>query len=361
MRSSLAACTAFAASAALLGARQEPRFHAAADVVSIYATVVDDDGRLVTDLTQDDFAIYDDGRLQPMSVFASEVQPIAIVIMLDRSGSVAGNLSLVEKAAEELVANLLPEDKARIGTFSRRIRIQPARFTQDQGELVRILRGDLQKGGPTPLWDATAAAMDALLWEEGRRVVLMFTDGRNSPEGLDAGLSFADVRDRSRREGAMVYGIGLVTDCEMTDVAAPGPFDVSLQSRGGSRGGRGGRIMGGRIQIPIGRGRIGLPGTGGLPRPAPTRPYVPTSRCVPSEPDPDLRQLAADGGGGYFELRRADDLGATFARVAEELHRQYLLAFPASSRDGRVHTLDVRVRREGMHVRARQSYLAPSR
>lgn len=159
----------------------------------------------------------------------------------------------------------------------------------------------------------------------------------------------------------MVYGIGLVNDCEFTDAPMRDPLDVLFQGRGGSRGGRGGRIGGGRIRIPIGRGRIGLPGTGGLPRPVPTRPYVPTGRCVPSAPDPDLRELAAEGGGGYFELHRTDDLGATFARVAEELHRQYLLAFPATARDGRVHTLDVRVRREGMHVRARQSYVAPAR
>jgi hypothetical protein len=80
--------------------------------------------------------------------------------------------------------------------------------------------------------------------------------------------------------------------------------------------------------------------------------------CRPTEPDADLRHLAGDGGGGYFVLDRADDLGATFARVADELHRQYLLAFQTPERDGRVHELVVRVRHADMSVRARTSYVA---
>ena len=65
-------------------------------------------------------------------------------------------------------------------------------------------------------------------------------------------------------------------------------------------------------------------------------------------------------GGGYFELSNADDLGSTFARVADELHRQYLLAFEPAVADGKMHTIDVRLRQSGMTARARQSYLAPS-
>ena len=78
-------------------------------------------------------------------------------------------------------------------------------------------------------------------------------------------------------------------------------------------------------------------------------------------PDPGLRDLVAIGGGGYFELSRADDLAATFARVADELHHQYLLAFPAPAADGKVHTLDVRVKPSSLTVRARRSYVAPGK
>ena len=69
--------------------------------------------------------------------------------------------------------------------------------------------------------------------------------------------------------------------------------------------------------------------------------------------------LAEQSGGGYFQLRSTDDLAATFVRVSQELHQQYMIAFPIAARDGKVHDLDVRVRGEGMKVRARRSYVAP--
>jgi hypothetical protein len=82
--------------------------------------------------------------------------------------------------------------------------------------------------------------------------------------------------------------------------------------------------------------------------------------CRPSVPDPGLRDLAALNGGGYFELSRADNLTTTFARVADELHHQYLLAFPAAT-DGQVHQVEVRTTRAELTVRARRSYLAPAK
>jgi hypothetical protein len=69
--------------------------------------------------------------------------------------------------------------------------------------------------------------------------------------------------------------------------------------------------------------------------------------------------LSHESGGGYFELDPSQDLGAVFARVADELHRQYLVGFPPPETDGALHQLDVRVRGPGMTPRARRSYLAP--
>jgi hypothetical protein len=76
-------------------------------------------------------------------------------------------------------------------------------------------------------------------------------------------------------------------------------------------------------------------------------------------PDPGLARVAQESGGGYFELRASQDLAATFARVADELHRQYLIAFDVPERDGKVHDLDVRVSTQGLTPRARKDYVAP--
>jgi hypothetical protein len=79
---------------------------------------------------------------------------------------------------------------------------------------------------------------------------------------------------------------------------------------------------------------------------------------VRSRPDRRLKGVVEETGGGYFELTRADDLGPTFTRVAQELHSQYVLGFSPDVLDGKVHKLDVRVKRPGMTVRGRRSYLA---
>jgi len=271
--------------------------------VPVYVTVLGPDGRLVTDLTQDDFEVHDEGVRQEVTVFSNDIQPITVVMMLDRSGSVASNFRLVQDAAAAFVDRLLPEDKARIGSFSNRVQVDPREFTSDKDEMRTILATELQEAGATPLWNAVDVAMTALLHQEGRRVVLVFTDGRDMPPTLRAtNISESSVKKRAREEDVMVYGIGLT----------------------GMAGARGGR---GRMRM--------------------------------TEPDEGLEELAAESGGGYFAIHGTENLGETFARVADELHRQYLLGFVPQKLDGKTHDLEVRVLREGMTARARRSYVAP--
>src|SRR5690606_22800400 len=116
---------------------------------------------------QDDFEVFDNGRRQEITLFANDFQPITIVVMLDRSGSMVKNFDLVRKAAERFIDHLGPDDRARVGSFSNRIRIDPEEFTSDRAALVRVLREKLQDPGTTPLWRATSLAMTALSKEPG--------------------------------------------------------------------------------------------------------------------------------------------------------------------------------------------------
>ncbi len=77
-------------------------------------------------------------------------------------------------------------------------------------------------------------------------------------------------------------------------------------------------------------------------------------------PDPGLARVAEETGGGYAEIRFGQDLGAAFARVADELHSQYLIGFAPPKRDGKVHNIDVRVSQRGLKPRARKNYVAPN-
>ena len=305
----------FALCAASLLAQQPPAFRSGAKTVAVYATVTDGDGRLVPDLLQEDFEVFDNGKPQPISVFSNEIQPISVVIMLDRSGSMQGNFRLVAAAAEAFIRRLRADDKARVGTFAAKIDIQPEAFTSDQDELIRRLQSDLAAGGPTPLWNATDAAITSLAKQDGRRVVLVFTDGMDNPMNFKLNnLTLMDVMLRAQREDVMVYAVGLESRTPVG--GSPGPF-------GGRRGG-----------------------------------FGTMSRTMLQRPDPGLATLAAETGGGYFELRRAEDLASTFARVADELHRQYALGFEPAKLDNKTHKLEVKVRKPRMKARARKNYVA---
>jgi VWFA-related protein len=311
---------------------QEPTFRGATRTVAVYATVQGADGRLVPDLARDAFSVLDNGRRQDLTIFANDVQPITVVMLLDRSGSMKANFTLVQQAAERFVDVMLPADKARIGSFSNRIQIDPRDFTSDHGELHGILRTELQEEGPTPLWNAVNVGITALLHQQGRRVILVFTDGVDEPFPGQSSNSLKDVMKRAEEEDVMVYAIGL------------NPSDPYAASGGSSPRGRFGRGgPGGRAGVG---GRFGG-GFGGGGRPP-----------VADHPDEGLPKIAGATGGGYFELTTTKDLAATFARVADELHRQYALGFTPEKLDGKMHSLEVKVAGDGRTVRARKSYLA---
>jgi Ca-activated chloride channel family protein len=325
---------AIVAAGAVAVAAQQATFKGAVRTVAVYATVTEPGGRLVPDLSRDDFMVDDNGAPQDLTVFANDLQPITVVMMIDRSGSMRSQFELVEQAAEQFVRELRPGDKARIGSFSNRIQVDPRTFTSDTDELLSILRREMQEEGPTPLWNAVNVGITALLHEEGRRVILVFTDGMDEP--LNPGPNSSTLRDvmkRAEAEDVMVYAIGLAgTSAPQRVVGGPG------RGRGGWGGG------GGYGGGPYGRG-------GGWGRGRPTS-------GVPGRVDPGLAKIAEATGGGYFELTTTADLGATFRRVAEELHHQYLLGFSPKVLDGKTHRLDVRVKGAGLSVRARRTYLA---
>jgi Ca-activated chloride channel family protein len=287
------------------------------DLVAVYATVTDESGRLVYDLQKSDFTVTDNGKVQPVVFFSNDVQPITIVVMLDRSGSMASNFTLVQEATDELISRLLPDDKARIGSLSHQIQILPGTFTNDHDELKRIVRYDMQQIGPSPVWTAVDRSITALLPEGGRRVVLLFSDGHDSPERGQVHTDVKDIMWRTKVDEIMVYAIGFASEAPQLSA----PYLV--------------------------RPRPGFP---------PTMSRTLSVHMQP--PDPALKDLAAQSGGGYFELDERLDLRATFARVADELHHQYLLGFAPKKLDDKEHKLQVKVSRPDLTVRARRSYVA---
>ena len=153
---------------------------------------------------------------------------------------------------------------------------------------------DLDYGNGTRLYDALAESLNALRGIDGRRVILVFTDGDDTASRIGRGA----VLERARADEVMVYAIGLESN------------------------------------------------------------FFDGVRMVRSKPDSGLKKLAEETGGGYFELKKTSELGPTFSRIAQELHSQYVLGFEAKQLDGKVHKLALRMKQAGMTARARRSYVA---
>jgi Ca-activated chloride channel family protein len=175
------------------------------------------------------------------------------------------------------------------------VQIASTTFSSNRDGLVADMKS-LDYGNGTRLWDGLAAGMDLLRGIEGRRVILVFTDGDDTTSKTSLGT----VLDRAQIEEVMIYGIGFRS--EYIDPAS--------------------------------------------------------GRMIRSRPDRSLKRIADETGGGYFEVDKKGDLGSAFTRVAQELHSQYVLGFTPMTLDGKVHKLAVRVKQSGMIARARKSYVA---
>ena len=269
------------------------RIKVTTQTVPLYVTVTDEQKRLVPDLTKEDFEVYDNAKLQTLTNFDNEATPITVVVMLDTSGSMTLALDLVKDGAEAFLMRMLPIDKGMVGAFNDKIEFHPASFTDNRDQLARALK-DLDFGYPTRLYDAIDQSIDQLNGADGRKTVLVFTDGDDNSSKKSSG----SVMERARLEEVMIYSIGLENE------------------------------------------------------------YFNGQQKVRSSPDRNLRKLSEETGGGFFLLKKKDELGPTFTRVAQELHSQYVLGFSPETLDGKVHKLEVRLKRPGLVPRARRSYVA---
>ena len=272
---------------------QQATFKAGTSIVPVLTTVTDTQGRLVPNLEQDEFTVLDNGKPQTITLFQNETQPFTVVVMLDFSFSMTTNLDLLKQATEQFILRMLPADKGQVGAFSDKIQFS-GEFTNDRDDLVAALK-DLQFGNPTRLYDAIDASIDMLKPVEGRKIVLIFTDGDDTASRRGMG----DVLDKARATETMIYAIGLESE------------------------------------FPIAPGRMQR-----------------------TRPDRGLRKLADETGGGYFELKKTTELAPTFTRVAQELHSLYTIGFVPTALDNKEHRLDVKMKQAGQSGRARKSYIA---
>jgi VWFA-related protein len=299
-------------------AAQTP-FRASIEAVRVDVSVTRS-GQPVPGLMADDFSVTDDGTPQRVESVSLESVPLSVVLLLDTSGSVAGErLSELTNASRTLVGALHAGDRVSLLTFSRDVVLRVP-MTQDRQAIVAAL-GDLKSYGATALRNAIFSALQLVPQDETRPVILVFTDGRDNISWLTQD----DLLNAVRQTGVVVHAIELLDPARVTPAS---------------------RVAGDLLAT------YGLKGAnpsmlalaaGGMP-----------------EGSPFLAKIVAAAGGRHWPAASAKELQPLFAQALNEMRARYLLTFyPQGQRRVGWHALKVSLARGRAEITARPGYLLP--
>jgi Ca-activated chloride channel family protein len=292
-----------AALAAPLALRaQQPAFRSAIDVVSMNVTVTDSTNRYITDLTEQDFEIFEDGVKQDLTLFNRSNLPVALSLLIDTSSSMEDRMATAQDAAIGFVRKLRPTDLGEVIGFDSRAEVLQ-KFTGNTAELEQAIRKTVA-GGSTSLNNALYISLKGLKRipirqeeEIRRQAIILLSDG----EDTSSLVTFEDVLDLARRSETAIYAIGLMDD----------------HAGGQSKGFR--------------------------------------------EATYALRQLANDTGRRAFFPADVKTLASVYGQIYDELSSQYTIGYTSKNprRDGAWRRLVIRVARPNVQARTKQGYFAP--
>lgn len=269
------------------------------EMVQLLCTVVDKKGQYITDLTKDDFVVYENNIPQKIENFAARSElPLTIAFLIDTSASVANKLKFEQEAASEFFFQVIrAQDKALLLEFDTGVTLIQD-FTNDPNMLSKQLKS-LRAAGGTSLYDALyLVSEEKLLWEQGerRKTVIVISDG----EDTVSMVTFEDALEMCQRAGVTIFAIST--------------------NKGG---------------------HFGIKGS--------------------EEGDAVLEQLSSAAGGKVYYPAKLEDLGLAFKEIDQELRSQYSLSYRPSNnkRDGTFRTFRVAVKNKDYIVRHRKGYFAP--
>jgi Ca-activated chloride channel family protein len=192
-----------------VAAMAQPTFRSGVDLVTFGVTAVDRRGNLITDLTRDDFEVVEDGKSQQITHFThglgdGQGPATHLGLMLDTSASMEADLKLARSAAIKFL-NLLPEaEDITLVDFDSEVRITryPQRDFARLVERIRMRKPD----GWTALYDALGVYLDGASGQEGRTILVMYTDGADSRSRL----RYTELMDSLKASDITVYAVGLI-------------------------------------------------------------------------------------------------------------------------------------------------------
>jgi Ca-activated chloride channel family protein len=277
-------------------------FRAGVEMVSLNVTVVDSQGRYVTDLNQEDFAVFEDGAKQELSYFNRTNLPIALSLLIDSSASMEQRMENAQDAAIGFASKIRPQDLAQIVDFDSRVEIRQT-FTNKLEDLERAIRMT-SSGGSTALHNAVYISLKELAKvkarnpeEVRRQAIVVLSDG----EDTSSLVSFEEVLELAKRSETAIYTIGLQ------------PRETSAL-----RGFREAEFV--------------------------------------------LRQLAQETGGRAFFTQNVEGLKDVYGQITDELSSQYSMGYSSRNpkRDGAFRRLIVQVSRPNVTPRTKRGYYGPT-
>lgn len=293
-------------------------------LVQVPVIVSERGGRYVSDLTRDEFSIFEDGAKQSIELFGSVEQPFSVALLLDSSGSTEAALDQIKSAAIAFIGNLRPHDRVMVVSFNDSVEVL-SELTNDTNKLAAAVHA-IKPGEFTQVYEAVYTAV----WERlhdlpGRKAVIVFTDGIDT---ASSEISEEDTLDAViESEDIIVYPIRYATR-EDVERRMETRFRTSLNSNNPE-------ALRGKLEQS-------------------KRELDRAYRTA----DEYLQQLADMSGGVVERADKLGDLKSALGRIAEELRHQYLLGYYPSNRNKDDHSrkITVRVTRPGVIVRARPAY-----
>lgn len=289
-------------------------------------TVRDFNGRLVNNLTRDDFRVFEDNTSQPLSDLALRQVPVDVVLMVDASSSVANNLDDFRRAAQGFAAKLQADDRISLIKFDDRIELLQD-WTKSRFQLQRALNR-IEPGMFTRFNDALLLASKEQFGREtkSRRAVIVLSDGIDNGQGTS---TLQAALQSLLRAQVAVY---IVSNTEISRAAKRAELDTLLNGSDSSIKFN---------QVTIDRLRLGIQAL--------------------DQSEENLEQLAAMTGGRLYKPLSFDALESTYAEVADELRHQYALYFTPlnKTRDGSFRRVRVEMTNSSYKSQTRIGYFAP--
>lgn len=331
-------------------------FKTGVDLVNVSVTVTDGNGRFVSGLKKDDFIVYEDGKPQEIAQFDADRVPVSLGIALDTSGSMLGEKIVAAQAALNrfLVDLLGPQDEVFLYRFdSRPDLISP--WTKDRRGVGQAL-GSVRPSGGTAIYDTVAEAIP--MCQSGsnkKKALVLISDGNDT----SSHMRMPELQQLIRNSEVLVYAIGI----DASDSGGNYSTHASSSSSSSSHPPANSPPASAPVPAPF----PGAPVARSTPKPTPPPPPPPSSssnrRSSSSSVDrvnPDaLRAITDDSGGRTEIIVSSKDLDPTTSGIADELSRQYFLGYVSQiPKDGRWHTIEVRVRKGNYLIRARKGFIA---